>query len=538
MRFTIIILSVMYAFSLTHGMDTNKQDTRQNNGFIHFFQDIKSFFTTIPSPFTKKAHRKNCCPALLPNPQKQAAILSSNLIKLNGNKDFLFGVSTSEHQSSTLCSTTTCSWSRFAQDHNLLQPTDILKFCLWNDYKKYIDTAAQLHMNALRFSVEWALIQPDGPGNWDIDALENYSQRIIYAIKKGITPIICLHHYTDPCWFIDRGGFENEQNCHYFVEYCDTLYTTVVEAIHNDVQALEALHAIKNRPPLFATFCSPEGYCFKGYLRLSAPPANPQKRGLGWVAKVLGNMLNAHTTVYYKLKNRWQSLELNPIIDTPQIGFLKNIHQLEASTNSLIHLSLSPLSKMICMLGNKIQHDLVMTFFRTGIFKLFIPWAVNVSIENPQAQGALDFIGLNYYSNRVMFLGVQQQETNSSLSTDNRDYRIHPDGLYNAIAEIDKKIASPLGIPIYVTENGIATTDHSKRNRFYQLYLHSLTRAVQDGYPVKGYLTWTLADNYEWPEPHEPYKYREYGLCQVDNNNFIPKKGSSYYLQLVKQFRK
>ena len=84
-------------------------------------------------------------------------------------------------------------------------------------------------------------------------------------------------------------------------------------------------------------------------------------------------------------------------------------------------------------------------------------------------------------------------EENPEIKTDNKNYHMYPQGLYRAIVELTESLAKPLGINIYVTENGIATLDHAKRTRFYHSYMYSLMRAVEDGYPVRGYSAWDIS---------------------------------------------
>ncbi len=92
-------------------------------------------------------------------------------------------------------------------------------------------------------------------------------------------------------------------------------------------------------------------------------------------------------------------------------------------------------------------------------------------------------------------------------------------------------------MPLYVAENGIATKDDAKRYRFYHEYLYAIDQAVKDGYPVYGYLPWTLAQNYEWPTLKDN-KERDYGLCSVDpedHSKLVAKKGSRSYLQFAER---
>jgi beta-glucosidase/6-phospho-beta-glucosidase/beta-galactosidase len=130
--------------------------------------------------------------------------------------------------------------------------------------------------------------------------------------------------------------------------------------------------------------------------------------------------------------------------------------------------------------------------------------------------------------------GPTKLTVTDSSKTDNDNYRVYPQGLWRAIAEVSEKLAEPLGIPMYVTENGIATQDDALRNSFYQKYMYALTKAVDDGFNVRGYLTWTLADNYEWPK--DDAKKRSYGLLHVDENNpsqLIIKDGARWYQEFV-----
>jgi hypothetical protein len=58
-----------------------------------------------------------------------------------------------------------------------------------------------------------------------------------------------------------------------------------------------------------------------------------------------------------------------------------------------------------------------------------------------------------------------------------------------------------LGKPVYVTENGIADGDDSRRSLFLRRYLYAMHRAVSEGIDVRGYFYWTLMDNFEVCSP-------------------------------------
>lgn len=454
---------------------------------------------------------------------------------------FLFGASTSEHQNSKQCTPGICSWSRWAQDNNLIQPThNLYSIDLWTHYRAYIDHARdELHLNSLRFSIEWALVEPK-EGVFDQQALDHYADLFVYAIQKGITPIVCFHHYTDPCWFIDQGGFERKKNIPYFVRFCNTVYAHLARALHQKCGS----HA-RTITHYWATYNSPEGYAFKGYYLKQGPPSTPNKNSLSYFAQVLMHMMEAHVAVYSAMKITHQQLLQEHITTAePQIGFLKNILQLDPALKTLGHYLALPATWACNSIGNMLQSECIYQFFETGTFKAYVPGLVNVrSAYNPHAKTALDFIGLNYYSNRYQHVAKSLPEIDANQATDNDNYRIYPQGLYRAIGEIYARMSRPVGkakllghIPIIVTENGVATDSDAKRAAFYRDYMYSLFKAVEQGYPVIGYLTWTLADNYEWPSKGK--KRRLYGLCSVDPHDpakLTAKPGALIYLELVRK---
>jgi beta-glucosidase len=72
--------------------------------------------------------------------------------------------------------------------------------------------------------------------------------------------------------------------------------------------------------------------------------------------------------------------------------------------------------------------------------------------------------------------------------------------------------ASGLGVPIFVTENGLATDDDEWRQAFLVEHLHQVSAARRSGIDVRGYAHWSWIDNFEWAEGFEP----RFGLVGVD----------------------
>lgn len=115
-----------------------------------------------------------------------------------------------------------------------------------------------------------------------------------------------------------------------------------------------------------------------------------------------------------------------------------------------------------------------------------------------------DFLGLNHYFYRKFRFGarIKNRET-----ADWPIFPIYPRALFEVLMKLKKYRK-----PIYITENGLPDEKDLKRERYIKSYLAEINRAIEKGAKVKGYLHWSLLDNYEWAEG---YKYK-FGLVAVD----------------------
>jgi beta-glucosidase len=179
-------------------------------------------------------------------------------------------------------------------------------------------------------------------------------------------------------------------------------------------------------------------------------------------------------------------------------------------------------------------------FIEDGFFQYKLPFLANEYYEDKNAIGATDFIGLNYYSHfhvKLSFTDLRSlatvREDEVPLMTDMM-YPIYPEGFYRAL----KRVAQ-LGKPIIVTENGIADSkDEWKRDLFIKRYLYALSKAIQEGLPIKGYYYWSLYDNFEWAEGYE----MRFGLYEIDfKDPSLPRKlrkGASFFVKAIENYFK
>lgn len=372
----------------------------------------------------------------------------------------------------------------------------------WNRYKEDIQLMKELGVNAYRFSVEWSKVEPM-PGVYDEAALDHYEDVCKELVANGIKPVITLYHYTEPIWFYNMGSFENYSNCAYFTNFC----AKVFERLHPYVY-------------MWLTFCSPETAA-KGWLQATMPPL---KKDMKLMVQVLYNICETHVDIYRKFKSMEGGQQ-------SRIGIHKTVFQLDPWNR------FNPLDHLGCAMADRLINKPVYDFFTTGEFNIYIPFKVNFHKTNSYIKAggqAMDYVGLSYYCHNYMsnFKTFREPNPEIEIPCAHHQYTIYGEGLYRAIQELSERIAGPLNIPIYVTENGIGTHDDNHRILQSQRYLYALAQAIADGYDVRGYIHWSLLDNYEWGV----YK-KCYGLYHVDRENGLKrtkKKGAEYFESMVK----
>lgn len=409
---------------------------------------------------------------------------------------FLWGVGTSAHQVEGNC--TNNDWCLWEETGNVEEKTGTA--CdHWNRYEEDIALMQSLGINTFRFSVEWSKIEPE-QGKINQAVLDHYEDVCKALIKAGIKPVITLHHYTSPKWFALKGGFENQENISHFVKFAAIVFERLQSYVH-----------------LWLTFNSPTSYVARCYYKQMAYPGG--KPSMQRAQEVLKNVLEAHVQTYHALK----TLEGGT---SSHIGILHNIYQVEPGSGWF--------DGMGCKAARSLFDENVYNFFTKGEVKISVPFTAKLKYSNKLAPQSLDFIGLNYYSHGLM----QSRDVTTypgETITDNPIYTIYPEGLYRAIVDISTHLAKPLNIPIYVTENGISTSSEADRELFFKRYLYALSQAINEGHDVRGYIVWSLMDNYEWGT----YS-KKYGLCAIDyaTQKRSLKPGAQYYIDVINKFNK
>jgi beta-glucosidase len=334
---------------------------------------------------------------------------------------------------------------------------------VWED----IALAASLGFNTHRFSIEWSRIEPE-PGQISLAGLAYY-RRVLEAIHRhGMTPFVTYNHFTTPRWFAAAGGFETRDNIEAFVRYC-----TIVTRHLGDLIGVASTF---NEPNLGALVSwSPAIRPLRPYIEMSKKAAAASIGAARWAPPVLGDfriqqpiMIEAHERAYEAIRKA--SSDRYPVGVTLSL----NDERTPASGPS----------------GVEAKQAQVM-----------LPWLA--------AQG--DFIGVqNYTYTEVAPDGDLPPAKGVELTQMN--YPFAPEALEGVI----RTVARHTKRPIYVTENGVATEDDTRRVAFIDKAIPGVFACMRDGIDVRGYIHWSLLDNWEWFSGYGP----KFGLVSVDRTSF------------------
>lgn len=320
----------------------------------------------------------------------------------------------------------------------------------WNRIADDTALMASLGIRHYRLGLEWARIEP-APNTFDEAAIARYREELEGLRAAGIAPLVTLHHFNDPIWFSDAGGFLGADATATFLRYVKRAVLEFGDLVNEWITV--------NEPDVFA---------LNGYYRGSWPPG---RKSLRDYLRVQAGFAHAHVKAYELIH------AMHP---DARVGFAQHLRVFDPLDvrNPLDHASATAVAHAFQGAGT-------MAACR-GRFML--PFVQPSDVRPGKYH---DFLGVNYYS-RSMMHGTTEHVAPRVPVTD-LGWEIYPEGLTRVLTEYHERF----GGPIYITENGAADADDSFRCRF--IYDH-LAEVVRSGLPVERYYHWTFMDNWEWHE--------------------------------------
>lgn len=343
-----------------------------------------------------------------------------------------------------------------------LDPKNYVSGVACDHYKRYqedIKIMKDLNLNAYRFSIDWARVEPK-EGKFSKKEIQHYLDVVTSLKDSGIEPFITIWHWPIPLWLNDYGGWKSKK----VVGFFERLAQTLVEAMGCQIKYWITI----NEPMVFSS---------KSYLSGDWPPG---ERDVFSFFKVLDNLVKAHKKAYTVIKG---------ICPEAMVGIAENNVFFEADKNLAIN-------RLLKSVGEKFWNERFLE-----------------RIEDFQ-----DFIGLNYYFRREISLipsKSERERERKGKRVSDMGWELYPEGIYHVLKGLQK-----FKKPIFITENGLADGKDQYREWFIAETLKWVHRAISDGVDIKGYLHWSLMDNFEWAYGFWP----RFGLVEIDNENNLERK--------------
>jgi beta-glucosidase len=344
---------------------------------------------------------------------------------------FEFGTSTSAYQIETAFRH---DWlGVVARDGYIFdQTTGHEKF--WEDDVRIISSLAPFY----RMGLMWSKLQQQPHGGLDADAVANYHHLLKSLCNSNVKIMMVLHHFANPVWFADLGGWEKKNNIALWVDYAKKVVDEFGHYVHR-----------------WNTFNEPNLYTSMGWVAGEFPPF---KKNIIKAKAVIENIAASHDILYDYIKSKFPETT---------VGISHNCTVFGAD----VFLGHVPARIM----------DYCYMEFASSLFS------------------KVDFFGMSYYARighdplPVTYLTTPHKfDKNGKRHDDMWEY--YPQGILECIERFWRKFRKP----IIITENGICTNDDSQRISAIKDYLTFVHHAIEKGIDVQGYYHWSTWDNFEW----------------------------------------
>lgn len=366
-----------------------------------------------------------------------------------------------------------------------------------------LDLMAWVGLDAYRFSVSWPRVLPDG-GVDEVSAagLDVYDRLVDGLLARGIRPVATLYHWDLPSALQTTGGWTTRETADRFADYADVLGQRLGDRVHR-----------------WATLNEPWCAAFLGYAAgVHAPGLRDDAASLSAAYHLmLGHGLAVERLRAAGAREVGIALNLIPVkpVDDDSVDLAAHVDGLQ----NRLFLDL--------LAGRGVPADVL------SATKAITDWSFVRDEDRGVVSAPLDWIGENYYTVfRVGHAGADADAVGQDSAAfpgappftfrprpplTDMNWEVEPSGLSEAMGMIVRDLP---GVPIWVTENGMATHDtvddvgvhDDLRVQYFRDHVSELLRAREAGVDVRGYFAWSLLDNLEWAEGWT----KRFGIVRVD----------------------
>ncbi|MBX3030091.1 MAG: beta-glucosidase [Chloroflexi bacterium] len=392
----------------------------------------------------------------------------------------------------------------------------------YHRYPEDIELLSRLGARMYRFSVAWPRIQPTGRGPVDQRGLDFYRRLVDTLLEHDIVPNLTLYHWDLPQALQDAGGWPERETALRFAEYAEIMY--------------RALH---DRVPWWSTINEPWCVALLGY-------------AAGIHAPGIRDPRQAVRTIHHVLLGHGLALGAMRAIDpAPRQGIVLNLAPVRAA-DEVPDEALARAVRLSDGYRNRVWLEPLMRRHYPVDMEELVERYGGFPIEPGDLTaigGPLDWMGINYYNDTILESepaavatvhpgvdGVREQAAEGEW-TDMR-WPITPDGLRELLVRLRARY--PDLPPILITENGAAYDDppsadggidDDRRIAYLRRHLQAVQAAIAEGADVRGYLVWSLLDNFEWAEGYG----QRFGIVHVDYGTLTrtPRRSAHWFRDVI-----
>lgn len=335
----------------------------------------------------------------------------------------------------------------------------------WRRVEEDVGLLRELGCRTHRMGVEWHRIEPE-EGRFDRVALSHYRREIELLMEAGIVPLVTLHHFTNPLWLEDDGGWLDDRVVARFARYARFVATELCDLVTD-----------------WVTINEPNVYLLEGYVLGAWPPG---RRSIGDYLRGAKTMIRAHIAAYRSVHEVARSRGVRP-----RVGVAHHLRVFD------------PAGRLLTPLLARMAQRMVQSIFLEGMTcgELVFPLGGRL----PEAVGGppySDFVGVNYYTRDIVGLSrdprtlFTRMRTATGVPTNDLGWEIYPGGL----ARLVRACADRYALPVWITENGTCDATDAFRSDYLVAHLREVAMMIDEGIPVERYYHWTLVDNFEWIE--------------------------------------
>lgn len=411
------------------------------------------------------------------------------------HKDFVFGTASSSYQieGHGFGGAGKTHWDTFASTPGNVRNMENGEIACdhFHRYKDDLKLVSSLGLDAWRFSTSWARIFPESMNEPNQEGLDFYDRLVDEILACGLKPFLTLYHWELPSYISDLGGWVNRDIASWFGQFASTMGNLLGDRVHSIAPI--------NEP-----------WCVAWLGHFTGQHA-PGIRDIRATARAMHHVLLAHGTAICELR----------AINAANLGLVVNFEYAQPANNSKAAISKA-----------KLYDEIYNRWFLGGVQKREYPKVALSYLEEHLPRDwendfdiigePVDWIGINYYTRKLIAAGGEEFpgwiEQEGTLPKTGMGWEIYPQGLGHFLRWVAKDYAN--GLPIFVTENGMADTsnDYSKvisdvaRQNFLRDHIQVVKAVISEGIDIKGYFIWSLLDNYEWSLGYD----KRFGLVHVN----------------------